>query len=213
MPALGSSRQVHLGYLIGIDIKRLGDYPHQFSGGMRQRVAIAMALALEPRIVIADEPVTALDVIVQRQILDVLCDLRERLGISIILITHDIGVVAYACDRVAVMYAGKVVETGSVSEIVESPCHPYTIGLANAFPRLEGDLREVVSIPGDPPDLRAPPAGCRFAVRCPFAMPACGQYDGPQSDQHTRVVACLRAAEATTLRVRAQDPRTWIPAS
>ena len=116
-------------------------FPHQFSGGMRQRVAIAMALALEPRLIIADEPVTALDVIVQRQILDVLRALRARLGISVILITHDISVVAYACDRMAVMYAGRDRRGGPVAEVLQAPAHPYTMGLANAFPDLRGTAR------------------------------------------------------------------------
>ena len=132
--------------LVGLEKNRLRDFPHQFSGGMKQRVAIAMALALDPKIVIADEPVTALDVIVQRQILDLFNDLREKLGLSIILVTHDVSVVAYLCQNVAVMYAGEVVEKGAVKLILENPFHPYTMGLNNAFPDLHSTDNFLVPI-------------------------------------------------------------------
>jgi len=132
--------------LVGLEKNRLRDFPHQFSGGMKQRVAIAMALALDPKIVIADEPVTALDVIVQRQILDLFNDLRDKLGLSIILVTHDVSVVAYLCQNVAVMYAGEVVEKGAVKLILENPFHPYTMGLNNAFPDLHSTDNFLVPI-------------------------------------------------------------------
>jgi peptide/nickel transport system ATP-binding protein len=197
--------------LIGIDAARLRDYPHQFSGGMRQRVAIAMALALEPSLIVADEPVTALDVIVQRQILDVFRELRDRLGISVVLVTHDISVVAYACDRVAVMYAGKVVEEGAVEDVLNTPAHPYTMGLSNAFPDLTGDIANLIPIEGDPPDLRAPPPGCRFVPRCPFALAECSVSVAPVELGSGRIVACLRHHESAILRERAREDATWKP--
>lgn len=195
---------------VGIETNRLSDYPHQFSGGMRQRVAIALALALDPKLIIADEPVTALDVIVQRQILDQLRELKERLGISVILVTHDISVVAYVCDRVVVMYAGRVVETGPMAATLTAPAHPYTMGLRNAFPDLASAAGELTPIEGSPPDLAKPPAGCRFAPRCPFAearcrkeMPALHPYAGDH------LAACHRISEAETLRSRAMSSETW----
>jgi peptide/nickel transport system ATP-binding protein len=195
---------------VGIETNRLGDYPHQFSGGMRQRVAIALALALDPKLIIADEPVTALDVIVQRQILDQLRELRERLGISVILVTHDISVVAYVCDRVVVMYAGQVVETGPMATTLTEPAHPYTMGLRNAFPDLAGAAGELTPIEGSPPDLAAPPPGCRFAPRCPFAEARC-RTDMPELQAHEadHFAACHRIAEARDLRARATVSDTW----
>jgi peptide/nickel transport system ATP-binding protein len=132
--------------MVGLSARRLADYPHQFSGGMRQRAAIALALALEPRIVLADEPVTALDVIVQRQVLDTLKELQQRLHLSMVLVTHDISVVAYLCDAVVVMYAGQVIESGPVREVLSRPRHPYTMGLRNAFPYLAASAGELVPI-------------------------------------------------------------------
>ena len=159
--------------MVGLDAGRKREYPHQFSGGMRQRAGIALALALNPSLLIADEPVTALDVIVQRQVLDTLKDLQARLGVSVILVTHDISVVAYVCDEVVVMYAGEVVEAGRAEDVLERPRHPYTMGLTNAFPDLERARDTLAPIAGSPPDLRFPPQGCRFAARCPFALPIC----------------------------------------
>ncbi|MBO6604965.1 MULTISPECIES: ABC transporter ATP-binding protein [Paracoccaceae] len=195
---------------VGIETNRLGDYPHQFSGGMRQRVAIALALALDPKLIIADEPVTALDVIVQRQILDQLRELKERLGISVILVTHDISVVAYVCDRVVVMYAGRVVETGPMAATLTAPAHPYTMGLRNAFPDLASAAGELTPIEGAPPDLASPPPGCRFAPRCPFAEARC-RTDVPGLDIYDgdHLAACHRIAEAETLRARAVASETW----
>ncbi len=166
-------RAAELFRMVGLDPVRLADYPHQFSGGMRQRASIALALALEPALVIADEPVTALDVIVQRQVLDVLRELQARLNLAMILVTHDMAVVAYACDRVAVMYAGQVVESGPVEAVLERPLHPYTMGLTHAFPDVHGGSEALVPIEGAPPSLLHPPTGCRFAARCPFAQPRC----------------------------------------
>ena len=196
--------------LVGLDPTRLRDYPHQFSGGMRQRASIALALALDPALVIADEPVTALDVIVQRQVLDVLRDLQARLGLSMILVTHDMAVVAYACDRVAVMYAGLVIEAGPVAEVLERPLHPYTMGLMHAFPDVHDAAMQLVPIEGAPPSLLHPPPGCRFAPRCPFADARCVAEPPPLrpfGPDHR--VACWHAEDAPALRVRAAEPATW----
>jgi oligopeptide/dipeptide ABC transporter ATP-binding protein len=164
--------------LVGIDADRIVQYPHEFSGGMKQRVMIAMALACEPEVVIADEPVTALDVMVQAQILELLKRLREELHLSVIMITHDLSVIAEFCDKVAVMYAGKIVEFGSVNSIYEKPQHPYTIGLMKAYPTL-GERKTLTSIPGAPPNLINPTVGCRFAPRCPYSTQLCTSQDPP----------------------------------
>ena len=156
--------------------RRVHDYPHQFSGGMRQRVMIAMALACQPKLLIADEPTTALDVTIQAQILELLDDMKARFGMSIMLITHDMGVVAERAQRVAVMYAGKVIEQASVAELFANPRHPYTQGLIRSIPRVDRatEHRErLEQIPGSVPSLLHPPPGCRFAPRCKFAMDAC----------------------------------------
>jgi peptide/nickel transport system ATP-binding protein len=158
--------------------RRVHDYPHQFSGGMRQRVMIAMALACRPRLLIADEPTTALDVTIQAQILDLLAELKERLGMAVLLITHAMGVVAEVAQRVVVMYAGRVIEEGSVEEVFERPWHPYTQGLIRSIPRIDADAprgSRLVSIPGTVPPLVEPPPGCRFAPRCAHAREACMQ--------------------------------------
>ena len=205
------ARATELFDLVGLSESRLSDYPHQFSGGMRQRAAIAMALALRPSLLLADEPVTALDVIVQRQILDMLRDLQQRLRLSMVLVTHDISVVAYLCDDVVVMYAGQVIESGPVREVLARPRHPYTMGLRNAFPDLMSDALELVPISGSPPDLSDPPPGCRFAPRCPFALAACttGSVLLARNDTLNHVSACLRDGEADQLRIAALDPATW----
>jgi peptide/nickel transport system ATP-binding protein len=154
--------------------ERVDEYPHQFSGGMRQRVMIAMALACEPKLLIADEPTTALDVTIQKQILELIDDLRRRLGMAVIMVTHDLGVIAGRADRVAVMYAGKVVETTETSALYANPRHPYTEALFQALPEKSAETRErLYSIPGAPPDLVNPPAGCRFAPRCRYATDKC----------------------------------------
>jgi peptide/nickel transport system ATP-binding protein len=203
------TRASELFEMVGLNPGRLDEYPHQFSGGMRQRVAIALALALNPALVIADEPVTALDVIVQRQILDVIRDLQRKLSLSMILVTHDISVVAYLCDRVVVMYAGRIAESGPTSDVLERPRHPYTMGLTNAFPDLDGAAGELTPIEGSPPDLSQPITGCRFAPRCPFALPVCAAEEPPVVDG----AACHRLAESAELRARARETATWQPAT
>jgi peptide/nickel transport system ATP-binding protein len=159
--------------LVGIPRQRASAYPHELSGGMRQRAMIAMALACDPAIVIGDEPTTALDVMVQAQILVLLERLRRDLGLSLILITHDLSVIAETCDRVLIMYAGKVAEEGPVRRVFTAPRHPYTTKLLASFPNIRADRRTFEVIPGSPPDLRTPPPGCRFAARCDKAMPHC----------------------------------------
>jgi peptide/nickel transport system ATP-binding protein len=205
------ARALELFDLVGLSESRLADYPHQFSGGMRQRAAIAMALALRPSLLLADEPVTALDVIVQRQILDTLRDLQQRLNLSMVLVTHDVSVVAYLCDEVVVMYAGQVIESGPVREVLARPRHPYTMGLRNAFPDLLSDALELVPIGGSPPDLADPPAGCRFAPRCPFALANCTTSPAllANGSRSAHASACLRDGEADFLRKAALDPATW----
>jgi oligopeptide transport system ATP-binding protein len=171
-----NERAVELLTLVGIPNaeERVKQYPHQFSGGMRQRVVIAIALACEPQILIADEPTTALDVTIQAQILNLLQELQEKIGTSVILITHDLGVVASVADRIAVMYAGKIVETGTVRETFYDPQMPYTWGLLASIPLPNADRsRDLIPIPGSPPDMSDPPKGCPFTARCPYAMRVC----------------------------------------
>jgi peptide/nickel transport system ATP-binding protein/oligopeptide transport system ATP-binding protein len=169
------TRAVEMLRLVGIPSPegRAHDYPHQLSGGQRQRVMIAIALSCDPDLLIADEPTTALDVTIQAQILELLADLQHRLGMAMILITHDLGVVAQVCDRVAVMYAGRIVEEGPVQRIFDDPRHPYTQGLLRALPRLDEPSHELAVIPGQVPSPTAWPSGCRFRPRCPFAWDLC----------------------------------------
>ncbi|WP_010531492.1 ABC transporter ATP-binding protein [Lentibacillus jeotgali] len=171
-------RGVELLTLVGIPNPetRINQFPHQYSGGMRQRAMIAIALACNPKVLIADEPTTALDVTIQAQILDLMRDLKEQTGTAIVLITHDLGVVANSADRVAVMYGGKIVETGSADEIFYNARHPYTWGLLGSMPSIEGGDDELQAIPGSPPDLLDPPKGCPFAARCPYAMKVCENH-------------------------------------
>ncbi|MFF3020572.1 ABC transporter ATP-binding protein [Streptomyces sp. NPDC057939] len=152
---------------------RVGDYPHQFSGGMRQRIMIAMAMALEPALIIADEPTTALDVTVQAQVMDLLAELQREMNMGLILITHDLGVVADVADKIAVMYAGRIVEAAPVDAIYGAPAHPYTRGLLDSIPRLDQKGQELYAIKGLPPNLLAVPSGCAFNPRCPMARPVC----------------------------------------
>ncbi len=161
---------------------RIDSYPHEFSGGMRQRVMIAMALALDPEILIADEPTTALDVTVQAQVMNLLADLQAETGMGLILITHDLGVVAEVADRVAVMYAGRIVETGTIDEIYRVPAHPYTVGLMNSLPRMDLKGQRLEPIVGSPPDLMKRPSGCAFHPRCPLATDRCVAEDPPLYD-------------------------------
>jgi len=165
--------------LVGIDPSRVNNYPHEFSGGMRQRAMIAMALACNPELVIADEPGTALDVVVQAQVLKLLVELKNKLGISMILITHDLSIITETCEKAAIMYAGKIVESGTVYHIFKEPLHPYTQGLIGAFPDIYAPQAEIKSIEGQPPDLFNPPSGCRFNPRCQYAMEICKKQEPP----------------------------------
>ncbi len=176
--------------LVGIPRKRGRSYPHELSGGMRQRAMIAMALACDPAIVIGDEPTTALDVMVQAQILQLLEELRHKLGLSLVLITHDLSVIAETCDRVMIMYAGRVAEEGPVEEVFRRPRHPYTQKLLAAFPNIHADRRTLDVIPGSPPDLRNPPPGCRFAPRCTAVMDICTTEVPPERVMLGVRVAC-----------------------
>jgi peptide/nickel transport system ATP-binding protein len=204
-------RAAELLAMVGLSENVLSSFPHQLSGGMRQRVAIALALALNPVLIIADEPVTALDVIVQREVLDTMRDLQKRLHVSVIMITHDIAVVAYCCDKIAVMYAGQVVESGPSAALLSEAAHPYTMGLCNAFPDLERAAELLVPIHGSPPDLHDPPAGCRFAERCPFALDQCRAEAPPLTEiAPGHSAACWRSAEASTLRAAAREASTWM---
>jgi peptide/nickel transport system ATP-binding protein len=179
------ARQTSLDLLKAVGIpraeRRIDDYPHQFSGGMRQRVMIAMALINNPDLLIADEPTTALDVTTQAQILNLLEKLQEDFGSAIIMITHDLGVIAEIADDVVVMYAAEVAEEGSVDEIFKRPHHPYTWGLLGSLPRLDADVERLVQIQGQPPSLLNPPKGCRFHPRCPYVMDICKTVDPPLS--------------------------------
>jgi peptide/nickel transport system ATP-binding protein len=159
--------------LVGVDPARARHYPHEFSGGMKQRAMIAMALSLSPKVLIADEPTTALDVIVQGGIVELLLSIRNELGLAIILISHDLALVAQMSDSVAIMYAGKIVEYGASKSVYITPLHPYTLGLEKAFADIRKPRQPLVSIPGFPPDLVAPPTGCRFNPRCPYAKEIC----------------------------------------
>jgi peptide/nickel transport system ATP-binding protein len=193
---------------VGIPRKRANAYPHELSGGMRQRAMIAMALACDPAVIIGDEPTTALDVMVQAQVLQLLEELREELGLSLILITHDLSVIAETCDRVLVMYAGRVAEEGPVREIFARPRHPYTQMLLGAFPNIHADRRTLGTIPGSPPDLRDPPSGCRFHPRCPLVMDVCRTERPPEATVGDGVrVACHLYATGT-----AEDPVAVPPA-
>jgi len=172
-PAEARARAAELFELVGISPKRLDDYPHQFSGGMRQRICIAMALALEPKLIIMDEPTTALDVVVQRDIIEQICELKNRFGFSVLFITHDLGLMIEFCDRIGVMYAGELVEVAPADKILTAPQHPYTRALGRSFPPLTGPKQRLEGIAGAPPSLSALPEGCRFSPRCGEAIPMC----------------------------------------
>jgi peptide/nickel transport system ATP-binding protein len=172
-------RAAELLSMVGISPDRLRSYPHELSGGMKQRVMIAMALALEPQIVIMDEPTTALDVVTQREILEQIIELRDRLGFSVLFITHDLSLLLELADTIAVMYAGRVVESAAAGQLLAAPRHPYSAGLLASFPALHGERRLLTGIPGSPPDLRDPPPGCPFHPRCGFAEPECWQAMPP----------------------------------
>jgi peptide/nickel transport system ATP-binding protein len=175
---------------VGISPERIDDYPHQLSGGMRQRAMIGMAVVLNPELLIADEPTTALDVVVQSRIMDLLEDLKNERKMSILLITHDLALVIERCDRVVIMYAGKICEMGSVKEISNEPLHPYTKLLIESIPNIEGTQMELKPIPGTPPDMRNPPLGCRFWPRCPYALDKCKSVEPKVLEIDNRVVFC-----------------------
>lgn len=193
--AEAKEKAIELLKLVGIPApeQRFNEYPHQMSGGMRQRVMIAMALACDPQLLIADEPTTALDVTIQAQILEVLKELRDRLKMGIILITHDLGVVSEVCDRVIVMYTGKVVEQGLIREILDKPKHPYTEGLIAAIPNIQDEKGKLSSIEGMVPQLDNMPKGCSFHPRCPYAMAICKEKrPALTTDEDGRKVRCFK---------------------
>ncbi|MBE9535844.1 MAG: ABC transporter ATP-binding protein, partial [Proteobacteria bacterium] len=173
------AKTVEMLKLVGIPDaeSRAGNYPHEMSGGMRQRIMIAMALACEPKLLIADEPTTALDVTIQAQIMELLRELREKLGMAMLLITHDFGIVAEMADRVGIMYAGKIVEYGSLEDIFNRPGHPYTVGLLNSIPGMEKRGEKLNTIPGNVPDLLKLPSGCSFQERCPLVTSQCREAE------------------------------------
>ena len=174
---------------------RVRDYPHQMSGGMRQRVVGAIAISCEPLVLIADEPTTSLDATIQAQYLKLLKDVQQESGVSLIFITHDFGIVAKMCDRVAVMYAGKIVETGNVRDIFNNPSHPYTEALLASIPKMEEDVDRLYSIEGQPPPLHGLPPGCSFADRCPYVMDRCRQeYPAQLPVAPGHLAACWRLA-------------------
>jgi oligopeptide/dipeptide ABC transporter ATP-binding protein len=204
LPAGGGNRRraardqaIDMMRLVGIPSpeKRLVEYPHQFSGGMRQRMMIAIALACRPKLLIADEPTTALDVTIQAQVLELIADIRGELGMSVVLITHDLGVVAEFCDRIAVMYAGQVVEIGPTRKVIGTPAHPYTQGLLGSIPRLSHLDEPIHPIEGQVPELIDLPAGCRFRSRCEFADTPCEAFQPMRSPEGERGVRCRLADE------------------
>jgi oligopeptide/dipeptide ABC transporter ATP-binding protein len=196
--------------LVGLDRKRLNQYPHQFSGGMKQRAVIAMALALNPRLIIADEPTTGLDVLIQDQILEEIKEIHRRLNVSVLFVTHDIGIVAESCQRIAVMYAGKIAEYADVGPLFERPYHPYTLGLMKAYPSVRGSKRELVSILGSPPDLVVRLSGCGFAPRCPFARAVCHEEEPDLVEtERGNWAACHRVGDIDHLRKEAGKAVTW----
>jgi len=207
--ATANERVAEVFEMVGLDPTRTGDYPHQFSGGMRQRVTIAMALALDPDLIIADEPTTGLDVIVQDKIINKLMELQEELGSSLLLITHDVGVVAETCDEVSVLYGGKVMEQGGTDHVFRDPTNPYTMGLKNAFPEVDEFDEQAISIPGSLPDLTEEPTSCVFSNRCPFATEECEASHPDLVAANEQVSACHHVDDADGMRERAADPSTW----
>jgi oligopeptide/dipeptide ABC transporter ATP-binding protein len=196
--------------LVGLAPDRLRNYPHQFSGGMRQRAIIALSLVLQPGLIIADEPTTALDVITQDQILARIRRIHEAVSASMIFVTHDISVIAETCNDMVVMYAGKIVECGPTISVLQEPCHPYTMGLKNAFPNIKGGINKLIAIPGSPPSLIDPPRGCRFAERCPFATDRCRDLEPSLHHVGTdHSAACHYTDQAASLRERAKEKSTW----
>ena len=183
--------------LVGIPGARAADYPHQFSGGMKQRVVIAIALASNPQVLLADEPTSALDVTIQAQVLDMIIELKEKLGMALVMITHDLGVVAKVCDSVAVMYAGRIVERGTLEEVFNNTKHPYTEGLFNSIPNIKDRKSELLPIPGRMPDPTALPEGCAFEPRCRYAVEACKKPCETRQLSDTHFVICSRYDDPT----------------
>jgi peptide/nickel transport system ATP-binding protein len=198
--------------LVGIQPDRLKSYPHEFSGGMRQRAMIAMALMFNPPVLIADEPTTGLDVLVQDQIMQRIKVIQAERGMAILLISHDMALVAENCDRIAVMYAGRIVELGG-RDVMRRPFHPYTLGLRNAFPDVNEQRSQLVAIPGAPPSLFDPPSGCRFRARCPFATAICLQDPPLVEVGGNHLAACHHVDKIDSLRVAAANPETWVKAA
>ncbi len=190
-----AKRTAELLELVGIPRNRMGEYPHQFSGGMKQRVVIAMALACNPKLLLADEPTTALDVTIQAQVLRMIRDLKRRMRTTLILISHDLGVVAQICDTVAIMYAGKIMEYGKIEDVFHHPLHPYTEGLFASIPRLDRTQKRLSSIPGLIPDPSNLPSGCVFHPRCPYRMDVCNQIVPTTVEWEGRKVQCLKYQE------------------
>lgn len=202
-------RIAHLFEMVGLESRRMESYPHQLSGGMRQRVIIAMALALNPKLVLADEPTTALDVITQDHIITKIVELQSRFNFAIIYVTHDIAVIAETCNKVVVMYAGRILEYGPREKIFEKAYHPYTLGLQNAFPTLT-ENKKLISIPGFPPDLTSLPRGCVFSPRCPFHIEECLRVIPPlQEVARDQFSACLRHDRIEQFRELAKDEMVW----
>jgi len=196
--------------LVGLEKSRLKDYPHQLSGGMVQRACIAMALVCSPKIILADEPTTALDVVVQDNILQRINELHKKIGASMVLSSHDISVIAETCDRVAVMYAGQFIEYASSRRIFGNPFHPYTLGLQQAFPNIKGTKKRLIAIKGYPPNLINPHRGCRFASRCPFRKEACVAKDPPLVEvEPLHFSRCIRSDAIDEIRRRASMEETW----
>lgn len=195
---------------VGLQPQLAKNYPHEFSGGMRQRAMIAMSLALDPGLIIMDEPTTGLDVLVQERILRELKSIRERSKAAIFLITHDISVIAEMSDRIGIMYAGRIMEQADAEELFNEPFHPYTLGLKNAFPSIRALDRELISIPGSPPNLAEEIPGCVFAFRCPFKIPDCEKQRPPDLEiRPNHFVHCIRTDNVQEFRERAGDKRTW----
>ncbi len=208
---------------VGIDPDRADDYAHQYSGGMKQRAVIAMAMACNPDMLIADEPTTALDVIIQDRILEELEELQEEFDVAILVVSHDVSVMAEICDQLAVMYGGKMMESGPMQEVLIDSANPYTLGLKNSFPTVEEVDQDLISIPGSPPTLLDPTDGCRFAPRCPFAVDECHSAHPPMYDTehaavgkrteasspHVHRSACYRVNELETIRAEARKEEKW----
>ena len=195
---------------VGLQPQLAKNYPHEFSGGMRQRAMIAMSLALDPGLIIMDEPTTGLDVLVQERILRELKAIRERSKAAIFLITHDISVIAEMSDRIGIMYAGRIMEQAEAVELFNEPFHPYTLGLKNAFPSIQALERELISIPGSPPNLAGEIPGCVFAFRCPFKISDCEKQRPPDLEiRPNHFVHCIRTDHVQEFRERAGDKRTW----